>query len=127
MTKLFTHFSTFTLFILLALLKPTSAAGQTFRNYVDGLNSSLHLRSEVTSLDGLVNRIVPLFIVISGSILLIMLIYGGFQMLTSAGNPEQAQQGQKRITTALIGFLLLISAYWIIQILEVVFGINILF
>ena len=55
-----------------------------------------------------------------------MLISGGFTMLTAVGNPEAADAGKQRISAALLGFLLLFISYWIIQILEIVLGINIL-
>ena len=62
----------------------------------------------------------------AGLILLFMLIMGGFQMLTSAGDPEKVKAGQGKITTGLIGFLIIFVAYWLMQIIEVVLGFTIL-
>jgi hypothetical protein len=50
---------------------------------------------------------------------------GGFELLTSGGDPEKAKKAQERITSALIGFLIIFLAYWLTQILEVIFGISI--
>lgn len=79
----------------------------------------------LSSINGIINTLVPIIITIAGLILFIMLIAGGFQMLTSASNPEAAKAGQQRITTALVGFLIIFAAYWIVQIVEIVLGINI--
>ena len=89
-------------------------------------NQTLSLKNSITSPEAIINALIPLLIVIAGVILLLMLILGGFQMLTSAANPDQAEAGKKRITTALAGFLIIFVSYWLIQILEILLGINIL-
>lgn len=62
---------------------------------------------------------------IAGLILFIMLVWGGFEMLTGAVSKKNVDAGKQRITSALIGFLLLFTAYWFAQILEVIFNITI--
>ena len=101
---------------------PTSVS-QFFENW--NLNS-IKIKNSLLSPDDIINALIPLLIVIAGVILLLMLILGGFQMLTSAANPDQAEAGKKRITTALAGFLIIFVSYWLIQILEILLGINIL-
>ncbi|OGD62284.1 hypothetical protein A2160_00625 [Candidatus Beckwithbacteria bacterium RBG_13_42_9] len=63
---------------------------------------------------------------IAGLILLFMLIAGGFQLLTSAGNPETTKAGQARVVSALIGFVIVFVAWWLMQIVETVLGFKIL-
>ena len=55
-----------------------------------------------------------------------MIITGGFQIMTAVQDPAKADAGKQRIFAAVIGFLILISAYWIAQLLEVIFGLSIL-
>lgn len=74
----------------------------------------------------IINTIIPVIFVLAALILLIMLIFGGFTIFVSAGNPEKIKKGTGMITSALIGFLIIFAAYWIIQLLELTFGINIL-
>lgn len=62
----------------------------------------------------------------AGLVLFFMLIAGGFQLLTSAGNPETTKKGYDKIIWAIIGFALVFVSYWLIQILEHIFGITIL-
>ena len=100
----------------------TSPASAYFGNWLIGMG----LNSNFWTIPGIINTLVPIIITVAGLILFLMLIAGGFQMLTSAGNPETAKMGQGRITTALIGFLIIFAAYWIVQIMEIVLGVNIL-
>jgi len=78
-----------------------------------------------TDVGKIISALLPYIFAISGIILFIFLILGGFELLTSGGNPEKAKKAQGRITSALIGFLIIFLAYWITQILEVIFGISI--
>jgi len=73
----------------------------------------------------IISALLPYIFALAGLILFIFLIMGGFELLTSGGNPESTKKAQGRITSALIGFLIIFLAYWITQILEVIFGITI--
>lgn len=64
-------------------------------------------------------------IVFSGLILLFMLISGGFTMLTNPTNPQAQEAGKNRITYAVAGFLVVFSAFWIIQALEIAFDLEV--
>lgn len=66
----------------------------------------------------------PYLFSIAGLILFIMLVIGALEIMLGAGDPKSAESGQKRITTAVIGFLLLFASFWIIQILFTIFGLN---
>jgi hypothetical protein len=64
----------------------------------------------------------------AGIILFILLIVGGIMIMSGSGssNKEQVAKGQKAATTALIGFLVIFIAYWIIRLAESIFGFSIL-
>jgi Type IV secretion system pilin len=53
--------------------------------------------------------------------LLIYLILGGFQLMTSRGDPKAAQGAQAKITNAVIGFVIVIFAFFIVQIFGQIF------
>ncbi len=54
-------------------------------------------------------------------ILFIMFVYGAFQYLTSFGNAEKVKKAQGTIRYALIGFILFVSAYLILNIIDILF------
>jgi len=66
--------------------------------------------------------------VIAGVLLLVLLIFGGISIISSAGggDAKKTAQGQKAMTSALIGFLIIFASYWIIRIVEVITGLNIM-
>jgi hypothetical protein len=79
-------------------------------------------------LGSLVSIILSNTLIIAGVILLILLILGGFSIIMGAGqsDPQRVEQGKKATTAAVIGFIIIFAAYWIIQIAELVTGVQIL-
>jgi hypothetical protein len=75
---------------------------------------------------GVVSRALEFILPMAGLILFVMLVWGGFEILASSATSKSVENGKKRITAALVGFLLLFSSYWIAQILQELFGIRIL-
>lgn len=81
---------------------------------------------KTAKLGDIISALLPYIFVLSGLIFFVFLIIGGFQLLLSAGNPESVKAGQGKITGALIGFIIIFVAYWLVEILQIVFGISIL-
>jgi len=83
--------------------------------------------SQFKSLGGLISVILPNVYVLAGLILLFFLIFGGLTVILGAGkgNQENVEKGKKVLTGTLIGFLVIFASYWIIQILEILTGIEI--
>ncbi len=90
------------------------------------LNSAIGLKSGTDSLGGITSIILPYVLTIAGLILFGMLVMGGFTMLTGAADKHAQETGKGQITSALIGFFIIFLSYWIAQILQVIFQINIL-
>ena len=67
-------------------------------------------------------------LVIAGIIVLFFFVAGGIGMISGAGqdNPEKAEKSKKTITAAVIGFVVIFAAYWIVQIIGKITGINLL-
>lgn len=74
---------------------------------------------------GFITAIFPYLFAAGGLILFVMLLWGSMEILLGAASPKSAESGKKRITTALIGFLILFASFWIMQILQRIFGIDI--
>lgn len=54
--------------------------------------------------------------------LLLMIISSGFSMMMSAGDPKKAAAGKTALTNAIIGFILIFAAFWIVQIMGTILG-----
>jgi hypothetical protein len=95
-------------------------------NY-DTYNREIGLRAELANgnLGSIISFLLPYVLTFAGIILFLMLILGGFTMLTGAADKESQDKGKKTITHALSGFVILFLAYWIAQILQVILNISI--
>lgn len=72
----------------------------------------------------LIGRFVKIFTGVVGSFCLLMFIYGGLTLLTSRGNPEQVQKGKQIFTWAIIGMIVIFTAYMVLTNLFKVIGAN---
>ncbi|HET7098618.1 MAG TPA: hypothetical protein VFI61_00050 [Patescibacteria group bacterium] len=73
---------------------------------------------------GIINNAVPFIFGAAGMLLLVYLVLGGLQMMTSKGDPKAMQGAQGKISNALIGFLIVIVAYAVVSILGTALHIN---
>jgi hypothetical protein len=78
----------------------------------------------INTLGDLVNRVLLFLMPLSGVILLLVLIWGGYDFLTSGGDAAKVKNAQAKITTGLIGFFILIFAYFITRVIAYIFGLE---
>jgi hypothetical protein len=64
---------------------------------------------------GLAVKIISILLYFAGIVAVIMAIIGGYQVMTAAGNETQATNGRKTLTNAIIGLVIVILSYIIIQ------------
>lgn len=57
-------------------------------------------------------------------VLLVMILYGGFQLITSGDNPDKIQGAKNTITYAIAGVVLIAIAYLILSIIAEVTGVG---
>jgi len=60
----------------------------------------------------------------AGIILLLMFLTSGYQMIFSKGDPKAMQIAQSKITSSLVGIVILFASFWIVRILLDFFGIS---
>jgi len=89
-------------------------------------SSVVGLDPQLSSLGGIFSEVLKYSIVFAGLAMFGYLIAGGFQLLTSGGDQNKIKAGTDKITFAIVGFLVVFSTYWIIQIAEVIFNLQIL-
>ena len=78
----------------------------------------------IQDLEGIIAKILGLVMPIVGVLLLVTLIAGGFQYITSGGEVEQAQKAKKTLTYAFFGLIVVLGAWLIIRLLEEFTGLN---
>lgn len=100
---------------------PTNATFDTL-NPLKMDSENADLADKLSTPGGIITRTLNFLFPISGLILFVMIVWGGFEVLAGSSSGKSLDAGKQRITAAIIGFLLLFSSYWLIQIIEVVFG-----
>ncbi len=81
--------------------------------------------SKFPDLAAVINNLMPYLFPLGGLVFFFMLVAGGFQLLTSTGNPDSTKKGYQKILFAFIGFIVIFISYWIVQIVEKLFGITV--
>lgn len=125
--KLLTVSLTLTTYYLLLTTpaRADSVIGQFDNPAPNFTNTQTLLADIIGGTGGPETGILPIAIIIGGILLLFMLIFGGFEILTNPTNPQAQEGGKQRITWAIIGFLILFASYWIAQLLQIMFNLQI--
>lgn len=83
-------------------------------------------QSKFTNIGSIISALLPYLYYLAGLILFAAIIVSGFQFLLSAGDPKRTASAKGCLTNAIIGFAVIFVSWWLIQIIEVIFHLNIL-
>ena len=72
-----------------------------------------------TTIPGLLSFFFKYGVGIAGGIAFLLLLFGGFTVMTSSGNPEKVAAGKEMITAALTGLLVIIFSVFILKLIGV--------
>jgi TRAP-type C4-dicarboxylate transport system permease small subunit len=82
------------------------------------------LDSSVDSLGAIITKALGFIMPMAGIILLFVLISGGYDYMMSQGNAEMMKKAQAKITSGIVGFILLILSFLITRLIAFVFGLG---
>lgn len=74
----------------------------------------------------LIGRILNIVIVIAALMLFLMLLWGGFEWITSGGDKGKVEKARNRITQSIIGMIVLAATIAIFAILQTALGFEVL-
>jgi Na+(H+)/acetate symporter ActP len=72
-----------------------------------------------TNLQGFVQQLLNLAFGVAGGIAFLLMLFGVFQVMTSAGNPERMKSGSELITSALTGLLFIVFSIFILKLIGI--------
>lgn len=78
----------------------------------------------IGSLETLFENAINVVIALTGVALFLMFIVGGFSFLFSAGDQKKLDQAKGTLTNAIIGLVVIVSAYLILRIIGVFTGVT---
>ncbi|MCX7928759.1 MAG: pilin [Patescibacteria group bacterium] len=76
------------------------------------------------SLGDVISAAIPYVFSFAGFALLIYIIFSGYKFLTSQGDSKKVEIAKENLTTAIIGFIIIFTSYFIVQIIGRILGIN---
>lgn len=78
----------------------------------------------INNLSDVINLSLTFIIPFAGVALLLVIIYGGYEILMSQGVAEKLEGGKHKITSGIVGFVLLVLSYFIAKLLGYIFGVG---
>lgn len=88
------------------------------------LQTKTGLKPEFSDIGTIVSGLLPYLFAGAGLMLLLYLLFGGLQLMTSGGDPKKMQEARGKIGNALVGFIIVFIAYWLVQIVGTILGIE---
>ncbi|MEA2088766.1 MAG: hypothetical protein U9O55_02930 [Patescibacteria group bacterium] len=107
------------LFIICCLFNFTTAEAITVGGLENtgsqaGFNTGV---TEVSSVSGAIGEIIGIFLSFLGIIFFVLMVYGGFIWMTAGGSQDKVGQAKKIIANAILGLIIVFSAYIITYII----------
>jgi len=97
-----------------ALAAGISSGLSDVRGEFSGSTGSLFMGAR--DIPELIAAIIRILLMIGGAIAVLFVIIGGYQYLTSGGNEEAAEKGRKTVTNALIGVVVVVLSWVIVNV-----------
>lgn len=91
-------------------------------------NNSVLNRTAPTSIADIANPIIQSIYILAGLIALAGFVYGGLMYALGSTQSEspRIEAGKRALTWSIIGLVVLIGIFWLVQLLEIFLGISIL-
>jgi len=101
--------------------------GGPFQNGLTGIASlfpsgGIASSQTLTGPSGLIVNVISLLLTVAGAIAVLFLIVGGYWYITSAGNEEQAEKGKSTLLNAIIGIIIIVLSFTIINVMANLVG-----
>ena len=112
--KIITLILVFSLFICFIGANLVSAQPLNMKNTQGFLNdtaTSAGVSGGETNLSLMIAGIIKMLLGLIGIVFVVLFIYGGFLYMTSAGNEDRVKKGKNLITSAVIGLIIIMTAY----------------
>ena len=104
------------IFAVVLVSSPLLVSAQLNKTFPCPTGSGLNCQS--TSINGFIATVIQWLLAIAFGIAVLFLIIGGFWYITSAGNEEQAEKGKGTVINAIIGIVIIVLAYVIVNVIS---------
>jgi len=74
---------------------------------------------DTSSTSNFIKKILTIALGMGGGIAFLLILFGGFQIMTSTGNPEKLQAGQELISGAVAGLMMIMFSVFLLRLIGV--------
>lgn len=85
---------------------------------------AVDINSDNLEFGEILTDILPYVFGVAGIILLFNIISSGFKMMTSQGDPKVMQAAQAKLSTSMIGVVILFVSFWLVQLIMQFLGVK---
>lgn len=101
------------------IIRPVQAAGQPLQDlYAPGAA----MGGSGAQISNLLNPLIYNFLIISGLVAFLVIIFAGFTYITAGGDKGKVEMAQNSINYGIIGLILVVTAFLITRIIGSIFG-----
>lgn len=79
---------------------------------------------EGLTIGGIISTIIRLLVIVAAVLFFFWLVLGGIKWITSGGDKAKTEEARQQITAALVGLVIVFSAWAIAQLIKVLFGVD---
>lgn len=80
----------------------------------------------LTSVGGIMTKLVPTILVVAGMVAVFFIIWGGFRYMTAQGDPKAIDSARGTITQAIVGLVIILIVGVLVGLIGAVLRVNIL-
>lgn len=96
-----------------------NSLGETLEERISGLEGGS--MDEYGFVDSIANIAVPAAVLS----LIVLVVYGGYMLISSQGNPDKLKEGKEVLTNAIVGFFIVLLSIVILLLISNTLGLNI--
>jgi hypothetical protein len=109
-----------------AVMMATAALPAFAQNVIDKNKSAENLGNVASlSITGLISGAIRLLVIAAAVVFFFMLVIGGIKWIMSGGDKGKTEEARNQITAALVGLVVVFSAWAIATLIKTLFGVDI--
>lgn len=93
----------------------TSLIERAYAVDANNLGNAIQVNESATNIGDLVDLVIKWVLYIAGVLAFVYLVVSGITYITAGGNAEQAKKGQQGIINSIIGIVIIVLAFVILQ------------
>ena len=88
------------------------------------INGPLNIGGGPITITSIIARVMTFLIPLASIILFASIVWGGYEIMMSQGDAGKLKEGRAKLTTGVVGFIILVLAYFITRLIAEVFQIG---